>query len=81
MKRVGRRQTPVSAEESAEKAARESAEEPEATEKSDTLEPAQAGLPNFMTSPQLGLAVLQAFSQERRRLVFHCLLLAEGPAV
>lgn len=68
MKRVGRRQTPVSAEESAEKAARESAEEPEATEKSDAAEPAQAGDPNFMTSLERGLAVLQAFSQERRVL-------------
>ncbi len=68
MKRVGRRQTPVSAEESAEKAARESAEEPEATEKPDAAEPAQAGDPNFMTSLERGLAVLQAFSQERRVL-------------
>lgn len=49
----------------------DSVESPEATEPSQSEaqpQPTSAGDPNFMTSLERGLAVLQAFSQERRVL-------------
>lgn len=65
MKRASRRQEPETTEESP---VRGESDHAEAVRASEASEATSAGDPNYMTSLERGLAVLQAFSQERRVL-------------